>query len=174
MAKHAALAFNRQLEDLFHRRTHWLRALVSKPGSGRAPNLNRAPVTRGILRLQELASECLATQFARREFNDEVSQRKRWHITASKGRGWRNKQRAFGEWYANEIDCQRTIAQAQLPEYRVSVRSSKTVVVVFVNVYGDFQTPNPSWIWPGRPQGLSDAWEWKRRRLLSGAVLNVW
>jgi len=104
MAKRAALAFNRELQDLFERRTHWLRAHVSKPGPGRAPALNRATVTRGISRLQELASKCLATQYARREFDKTVDQHRQWHVTSSKGRGWRAKKKTFGEWYAGNID----------------------------------------------------------------------
>lgn len=104
MAKHAALAFNRQLDGLFHQRTYRLRSLVSKPGRGRTPELNRAKITRGIRQLQQLASNCLATQYARREFDTTVDQHKKWQITASKGRGWREKQRAFGKWYANKID----------------------------------------------------------------------
>jgi hypothetical protein len=104
MAKHAALAFNRELEDIFQRRTHWLRARISKPGPGRAPAFSRATVTRGIHRLQALASECLAKQYARREFDEAVDQRKQWHITSRKGRGWREKKKAFGSWYARKID----------------------------------------------------------------------
>ena len=104
MAKHAALAFNRQLDGLFHQRTYRLRSLVSKPGRGRTPEFNRAKITRGIRELQQLASNCLATQYARREFDTTVDQHKKWQITASKGRGWREKQRAFGRWYANKID----------------------------------------------------------------------
>lgn len=104
MGKHAALAFSRQLVDLFERRTHWLRARVNKPGRGRAPSLNRSTVTRGIDRLQKLASACLAAQYARREFDKTVDQHKQWHVTKRKGRGWREKKRSFGRWYTTNID----------------------------------------------------------------------
>ncbi len=102
MAKHAALAFNRRLDGLFHRRTHRLRYLVSKREPGRAPDLNRTTVTREIFQLNLLASKCLATT-ARRAFCATYSQHKQWR-TKNKGRGWLEKQRAFGKWYANKID----------------------------------------------------------------------
>lgn len=95
--------FTRQLDALFQRRTHWLRHVIARPGSGRPPAFMRAHRETAIARLQELASQALADRLGRRVFREGVRQRRSWRVLASKGRGPREKKEAFDEWFEARI-----------------------------------------------------------------------
>ncbi len=85
--------FTRELDSLFHRRTHWLRQVLAKPRPGRPAQLTRKHRESAIERLQDLASEALAAKLARKMFQEGVRKKKGWHVTSSKGRGFREKRR---------------------------------------------------------------------------------
>ncbi len=103
MAKHAAVRFDRLLKSLFSRRTHSIRTLVRSPQRGRPLILNRSGLNKTIQQLQDLASECLAEDYARTEFDRLVDKRRRWHVTKSKGWGREAKKRNFNQWFDTKI-----------------------------------------------------------------------
>lgn len=103
MAKHAAVEFNRLLDNLFSRRTHWIRKAVQSTSVGRPPTLSRRGVTNTIMQLQTLASECLAEDYAWSEFDRLVEERRQWHVTTRKGWGRDAKRKSFDLWFDQAI-----------------------------------------------------------------------
>jgi hypothetical protein len=100
MSKHAALEFNRHIDLLFNQRTHWLRREVKSTDRKKPPKFNRAKVDKAIDHLQDLASECIASTRAKKEFEELVVQKKQWHV---KGHGVQQKQRSFATWFDQHI-----------------------------------------------------------------------
>lgn len=109
MAKHAAIEFNRLLDELFLKRTHWIRTAVRSSPQGRPPVLNRRGITKAIERLQDLASECLAEDYAWSEFDRLVEEKRQWHVTTSKGWGRDAKKKSFNLWFDRTIRFQNCI-----------------------------------------------------------------
>jgi hypothetical protein len=103
MSKHAPVAFRRELDELFDRRTAWLRASVTGPRPGRPLSLNRRHVRDSIGRLQEIASDALADRLARKEFQASVRGRHSWHPKRGKGHGRYQKRQAFKTWFADRF-----------------------------------------------------------------------
>jgi hypothetical protein len=103
MAKHPAVAFRRELDELFHRRTDWLRVSVDGSRPGRPLSLNRGHVRNSIRRLQQLASDALANDLARKEFHSGVRGRRSWHPKRGKGHGRDAKRAAFKRWFRREF-----------------------------------------------------------------------
>lgn len=103
MAKRAAIEFERELWSLFNARTHWLVAAVKGPPSGKPPIFSRKRVTEAIERLQDLASKCVADDLAEEAFNELVDEKWQWHVTPSKGWGWREKREIFNDWFEDNI-----------------------------------------------------------------------
>jgi hypothetical protein len=95
--------FSRHLEDLFKRRTVWLRTVIDKKRPGAPQKFARAHVNKAIAEMQELASLALADRLAKREFERLVHEKRSWHPKRGKGRGVDNKRRRFKEWYSNEV-----------------------------------------------------------------------
>lgn len=109
MAKHAAVEFDRLLDQLFLKRTHWIRSTVRSSPQGRPPTLNRRVITKTIEQLQDLASECLAEDYAWFEFDRLVEERRRWHSTTRKGWGRDAKRKSFSLWFDKTIRFQNCI-----------------------------------------------------------------
>jgi len=103
MSTHASVAFRRELEALFRRRTQWLRSSVETPHPGRRVSLSKGHVDNAVVRLQELASEVLAEKLARREFELGVRGRRSWHAKRGKGRGVDAKRRSFNQWFDKHL-----------------------------------------------------------------------
>jgi len=87
--------FGRELDRLFHRRTHWLRRELGKTSAGRPPQFRRQDVNRAIINLQKIASHSLANKLAKTEFSERVKLRKGYRI---KGRGPKEKKSLFVPW----------------------------------------------------------------------------
>ena len=103
MAKHSAVAFRRELESLFHRRTAWLRGSVAGSKQGRPLSLNQGHVKNSIVHLQELASDALAAKLAKREFQASVRGKRSWHAKRGKGHGRDKKRQAFRSWFTGRF-----------------------------------------------------------------------
>jgi hypothetical protein len=103
MASHAVVEFRRELDRLFKRRTHWLRSSVEGRRTGAPPKLGRQHVSRAIKSLQDLASSALASELARRDFDDGVLIRRSWHPKKGKGRGVDRKRARFNEWFDEHL-----------------------------------------------------------------------
>jgi len=100
MAKHAAHAFDRKLEDLFWDRTHWLRNQVRAPSRGKAPTFSRLKVNKAIAELKALTTKCLLRKHAIDRFPDLFDQKKQWHVS---GHGADKKRKAFVTWFDMSI-----------------------------------------------------------------------
>lgn len=103
MAKHAAVEFDRHLNKLFLKRTHWIRNTVRSSMRGRPPILNRRRISKTIKHLQDLASECLVKDHASSEFNSLVKEKRWWRVTTSKGWGRDAKKKNFNQWFDKNI-----------------------------------------------------------------------
>ena len=103
MAKHAAVQFNRRLHSLFDDRTIWLRKAVRTRNPGRLPSFNRKKVSSAIAALQECASRAVVHEVAAKEFSMIVDKSKQWHVSNSKGWGWRAKRTSFDSWFRQNI-----------------------------------------------------------------------
>lgn len=90
-------AFERELNKLFLKRTHWLRQKLGKAGVGKPPAFNRKTVKKGIKKLQQIASDALAGKLARVAFDENVKSRKNRKI---KGYGPAGKKANFEKWFA--------------------------------------------------------------------------
>lgn len=99
MPKHAVIQFRREIDNLFHRRSHWLKSVVGRKQRGAAPTLERHHISKTIERCQDLASEALAERLARTEFEQGVHGRRSWHAKKGKGRGPDAKRRSFDAWF---------------------------------------------------------------------------
>ncbi len=98
-----ATEFRYELDRLFRRRTHWLRAVFEGPPPGQPPRLSRSHVKKTIAKLQSLASDILARDMARDEFEDSVDFRRSWHAKRGKGRGVEVKRTAFNFWFDENV-----------------------------------------------------------------------
>ena len=103
MAKHAAVAFRRELDRLFERRTDWLRTSIAGARPGPPLSLNRDNVRKSIARLQTLASDALADRLARLEFQSSVRGKRSWHPKRGKGHGRDAKRKTFKRWFAKRF-----------------------------------------------------------------------
>jgi hypothetical protein len=95
--------FRAELDRLFRRRTHWLRSVVGSPSRGALPRISRKHVRASIAKLQELASDALARDLAREEFERGVRLRRSWHAKRGKGRGPDAKKRSFNAWFDQQL-----------------------------------------------------------------------
>jgi len=95
--------FNHALNDLFKRRTVWLRSILEQPKRGAPTKLTKFHIKNYILKLQRLASDSLSHDLAKDEFENGVRQRKSWHLTKSKGWGYRQKKQSFNTWFNDHI-----------------------------------------------------------------------
>ncbi len=90
-------SFERELNKLFLRRTHWLRGELGKQGAGKPPDFRRKTVNNGIHKLQEIASNALARKLAKVEFNCHIASRRNYQI---KGWGAKGKKQKFEKWFS--------------------------------------------------------------------------
>jgi hypothetical protein len=93
-------SFERELDNLFGRRTHWLRQEVGQKGAGKPPQFSRRNVNEGIAKLQLIASDALSDQLAKDEFDTHVRYRKNYHIA---GRGVAEKKKRFEQWFKRDF-----------------------------------------------------------------------
>jgi hypothetical protein len=94
------MAFSKQfvktLDELFRRRTHWLRSELGLVKPGQPPKFGRKKVDDTISKLQEIASNAFARKLAKTEFEKHTPKRKLWHIN---GHGRDDKKTRFNNWY---------------------------------------------------------------------------
>ena len=98
-----ATEFRRELNKLFARRVAALSVILEKKRSGALPTLKKTHVRKTIKRLQQLVSDSLARDLAKKEFYHAVTQRKQWHVKRGKGWTYRNRKRKFGDWFDQKI-----------------------------------------------------------------------
>lgn len=96
--------FRSELDRLFRRRTYWLRSVVEGTRQGAPQRLSRQHVRRTIGTLQDLASDALADDLARDEFERGVRLRRSWHPKRGKGRGRDAKRRSFNAWFDEHLE----------------------------------------------------------------------
>ena len=101
-----AAQFNRELDTLFRKRSHWLGHVLGGPQPGPPPRLKRRHLQHSIAKLQDIAGEALAPALARKEFERSVWKRKSWHVKRGKGRRFDQRQRRFEDWYDMHIESQ--------------------------------------------------------------------
>jgi len=89
--------FERELDKLFHKRTHWLLNEIGSKKPGKPPEFGRKKVTAGIKKLQKIASDALASKLAKTEFNQHVTKKKDYYI---KGHGPEDKKEKFEIWFS--------------------------------------------------------------------------
>ena len=98
----AAKEFDRELNTLFRKRTHGLRAYMW-PISGTAPHLSRKDIGSTIRRLRKIAeSDYLKSRYSRRLLS-EHGYKRQWHSKKGKGFGRDAKKRSFKRWYEKKI-----------------------------------------------------------------------
>lgn len=68
--------FEQELDKVFHQRTHWLRNEICSRKVGKPPKFGRKKVNKAIERLQQIASDALARNLAKIEFNRFVSKKR--------------------------------------------------------------------------------------------------
>jgi hypothetical protein len=88
--------FERELDNLFVRRTHWLRQELGRKGAGKPPQFSRRTVNDAIANLQLIASDALANKLAKHEFETHVTSKKNYHVA---GRGVAEKKKRFERWF---------------------------------------------------------------------------
>lgn len=103
MSTQAGVAFRQELDKLFKRRTHWLRTSIEGSRPGAPLSLSRGHVKNSIATLQQLASDALADDLARQDFEVGVRERRSWHCKRGKGRGVDRKRTAFNSWFDNKL-----------------------------------------------------------------------
>ena len=109
MSKHAALEFHRELDDLFERRTSWLRKVVDKGIKTKPQVFNRQRRRGGIVRLKSLATECLSGAMSNREFAATIDKKKQWRCTRHKGWLREQKRKHFDRWFQKNIPFENCI-----------------------------------------------------------------
>ena len=95
--------YNKKLNELFADRTYWLRTAVKKI-QGRPPKPTYSKIDIAINQLQGIAEEILVRKVLKKEFDNTVSQRKRWYVTKSKGWGRDKKKKSFDTWFDENIN----------------------------------------------------------------------
>jgi hypothetical protein len=103
MSKHAAARFKNVLFALFTKRTFWLMKAIAGNVPKRPPTFKRTTISNAIPILQDIATECLVHDLAKKEFNLIVRDKKSWHVTRNKGWGWREKKQSFNKWFIKNI-----------------------------------------------------------------------
>lgn len=103
MSKHAATEFHRVLDELFERRTSWLRKVVDKGRKQRPQIFDPERRRNGIEKLKKLATECLAGNLAKKEFKATIDKKKQWRCTKSKGWSRDDKREHFDDWFSRNI-----------------------------------------------------------------------
>jgi len=102
-------SFERELDKLFVRRTHWLRQELGRKGAGKPPQFSRRTVNDAIANLQLIASDALADKLAKDEFEAHVSWKKNYHVA---GRGVADKKKRFERWLKKNFSKTRGLIYA--------------------------------------------------------------
>ena len=90
--------FNKKLEKLFKEWTHRLRGAIQTHSRGRIPSIDKVKIDKTIKQLQHIASEILINRDCKKEFEEIVSDKTRWH-TKNKGWGWDKRKDEFNDWF---------------------------------------------------------------------------
>jgi hypothetical protein len=102
-------SFERELDKLFSRRTHWLRQELGRKGAGKPPEFSRTTVNNAIANLQLIASDALADKLAKVEFETHVNWKRNYHVV---GRGVARKKRGFEAWFKDNFSNTRGLIYA--------------------------------------------------------------
>jgi len=92
--------FVNDLDELFRKRTYWLRSKIGLKIPGQPPKITKIFIDKGILNLQERASYALANKLAKTEFKKYTHKKKAWHV---KGHGVDEKKKVFEKWFIKEF-----------------------------------------------------------------------
>ncbi len=92
--------FSRELDQLFERRTRWLRPVIGDQKPGPLPNFTRKTVDAGIARLQRITSDAFATKLAKQEFTEHAPAKRAWQV---KGHGDERKRELFDAWFEEKF-----------------------------------------------------------------------
>lgn len=103
MSKYAAVQFHRELDGLFERRTSWLRKVVDKGIKTKQKVFDKQRRRKGIEKLKLLATKCLASDLAKRQFKATIDKKKQWQCTRNKGWNRKDKGNHFDKWFAKNI-----------------------------------------------------------------------
>ena len=95
-----AKEFVKELDELYHRRTNWLRSVLKIKKPGPPPTISRKIVDKGINKLKDLASNAFSYKLMKKEFDQHVKGKK-WCLV--KGRGVEEKKRQFKKWYSQKV-----------------------------------------------------------------------
>lgn len=96
--------FENALDQMFKKRTCWLRSAIGFKKPGPLPKITKKFVKNGILKLQEIASHALADELAKLEFDEYTHKKRAWHV---KGYGVDEKKILFEEWFQEEFPKQK-------------------------------------------------------------------
>jgi len=89
--------FETKLNKMFLERTHELRSKLGLKKRGKHPTINRRKITKSIVELQDLSSNILAKGLAKKEFNENITGRKKGRKI--KGHGWKKQKALFEKWF---------------------------------------------------------------------------
>src|SRR5262245_43556558 len=92
--------FSRKLDQLWHRRTEELRALVVPRGAGKPASFNKKVRERMVDDLLDIASRILVRRHARKAFDSVVSGR---HLRFLTGRGHRERGQKMVAWAGEKL-----------------------------------------------------------------------
>jgi len=109
MSKRAAVQFHRELDSLLERRTSWLRKVVDKGIKTKPKVFNKKRRRKGIRKLKLLATKCLASYLAKKEFKATIDKKKQWQCTRNKGWNRNDKRNHFNTWFAKNIPYENCI-----------------------------------------------------------------
>lgn len=93
-------AFEKKLDQLFFDRTFELRSKLGMKKCGPKPHLTKGKIDKAIRDLQDLASNILAKDYQKKEFEENAEPKTRRKII---GRGWKNRKKAFEQWFENNF-----------------------------------------------------------------------
>ncbi|MDP3024495.1 MAG: hypothetical protein Q8O10_03070 [candidate division Zixibacteria bacterium] len=93
-------AFERKLNQLFLDRTYDLRSKLGLKKCGPKPHPKREKIDKAIQTLQDLASNILASGYAKKEFEENAGRKRGRKIV---GRGWKKQKELFEKWFQRDF-----------------------------------------------------------------------
>ena len=95
--------FERKLDNLFYRRTGWLRKAIGSRHPGRPHKITGKKFEPKLEELGEIAATIISRRRARKEFRKVVSVKRQWHVKRGKGWGRYAKKESFSRWYERHV-----------------------------------------------------------------------
>ncbi len=98
--------FERKLNKLFLDRTSNLRSMLGLKKCGPKPQITRRKIDKAIGDLQDLASKILASELAKKAFEESAESKSGRKII---GRGWKRQQEEFDRWFNEKFPVQKEL-----------------------------------------------------------------